>query len=64
MKTTLLLPLFLIPFMTALSSCKEKGPAESTGEKIDNAAEEIKDAVHPKGPAEKAGEKVDRALGN
>lgn len=64
MKVTLFLPLFLLPFMTSLTSCKEKGPAESTGERIDNAAEKIKDAVDPKGPAEKAGEKLDNAIGN
>lgn len=27
------------------SSCKKKGPAEKAGEKIDNATEEVRDAV-------------------
>ncbi len=62
MKQALLLSLCLIPFIAPLTSCERKGPAETTGEKIDNAAEEIKDAVEPKGPVEKAGEKVDDAL--
>jgi len=44
-------------------SCREKGPAEKTGEQIDKAAENIKDAVDPAGPAERAGEKIDRATG-
>lgn len=44
------------------TGCHEKGPAEKAGEKVDETADEMKDAVNPKGPAEKAGEKVDRAL--
>jgi len=63
MKATLLIPLFLIPLMAPLTSCREKGPGEKVGESIDKAAEDVKDAVDPKGPAEKAGEKVDNALG-
>jgi predicted small lipoprotein YifL len=46
----------------ALAACKKKGPAEKTGEKMDEAIENVKDAVDPKGPAEKAGEKVDEVL--
>lgn len=45
-----------------VSGCQEKGPAEKAGEKIDEAAEKIGDALDPKGPAEKAGEKIDDAL--
>lgn len=45
-----------------LTSCEKKGPAERAGEKLDQAAEKVKDAVDPKGPAEKAGEKIDDAL--
>jgi hypothetical protein len=63
MKSTLLLPLCLAPLLATVS-CKEKGPAEKTGESIDNAVENVKDAVDPKGPVEKAGEKVDKALDN
>lgn len=54
----------IVPFLIAVSSCKKKGPAEEAGEKIDEAIENVKDAVDPKGPVEKAGEKVDEALGN
>lgn len=36
---------------------------EKAGEHIDDAVEDVKDAVDPKGPVEKAGEKVDKALG-
>ncbi len=44
--------------------CREKGPVEKAGEKVDEAAEKLKDAVDPKGPAEKLGEKVDKATGH
>jgi outer membrane lipoprotein-sorting protein len=63
MKSSLLLTFCLIPLFVSVSSCKEKGPAEKTGEKVDKALEKVEDAVDPKGPAEKAGEKVDKALG-
>jgi len=42
----------------------QKGPAEKTGAKIDDAAQKLKDKVDPPGPGEKAGRKVDKALGN
>ena len=64
MKFTLLLFLALLPAVTAVSSCREKGPAEKAGENVDKTVDKIKDAVDPKGPAEKAGEKVDKALGH
>ena len=63
MKTRLLIPVLLLPAVTFLASCREKGPAEKIGEQIDKSAEKVKDAVDPKGPVEKAGEKVDKALG-
>lgn len=44
------------------TGCRKDGPAEKTGEAIDDAGESVKDAVTPDGPAEKAGEKVDEAL--
>ncbi|MBK1880874.1 hypothetical protein JIN85_00525 [Luteolibacter pohnpeiensis] len=62
LKTPLLMSLCLMPFVVPLTSCKEKGPAEKAGEKLDNAAEKVGDALDPKGPAEKAGEKIDDAL--
>ena len=43
-------------------ACKEKGPMEKAGESIDNAAEEMKDAVEKDGTAEKIGESIDDAL--
>ncbi len=54
----------LILFLFALSGCYQHGPAATAGEKIDNAAENVKDAVTPAGPAEQAGEKIDKATGN
>ena len=44
------------------AGCERKGPAERAGEKIDNVADKIDDAVDPKGPVEKLGRKVDRAV--
>lgn len=64
MKVTTLIALCLFPVVACVVSCKEKGPAEKAGESIDNAAENVKDAVNPKGPVEKAGEKIDDATGN
>ena len=63
MKLSRLIPLCFFPLVACLASCKEKGPAEKVGEKMDKAVEEVKAAVDPKGPVEKAGEKVDDALG-
>lgn len=63
MKLSTTLALCAIPFVFAVTSCKEKGPAEKAGENMDKAMENVKDAVNPKGPVEKAGEKVDDALG-
>ncbi len=46
--------------------CDSQGPAEKSGEKIDNAVESTKDAageaadkITGQGPAEKAGESID-----
>lgn len=64
MKLTTLMSLCLFPLVVAGVSCKKKGPAEKTGEKIDEAIEKVSDAIDPKGPVEKVGEKVDKALGN
>jgi hypothetical protein len=47
---------------TLLGGCREKGPAEKAGEKVDNAMEKLEDKLDPKGPAEKAGRKIDKAV--
>jgi hypothetical protein len=45
-----------------LTACDQKGPAERTGEKIDQGGQKLRDAVDPpKGPAEQLGRSVDRA---
>jgi hypothetical protein len=44
------------------SGCREKGPAERAGEKVDRTMDKIEDKLDPKGPAEKAGRKLDRAI--
>lgn len=63
MKPSLLASICLLPLVCSIVSCREKGPAEKTGESIDRAVENVKDTIDPKGPVEKAGEKVDQALG-
>lgn len=50
--------------LLVVTGCGKRGPAEKTGEKVDEAVDGVKDALTPDGPAEKAGEKVDDALGN
>ena len=47
---------------TLLGGCREKGPAEKAGEKVDNAMDKVEDKLDPKGPAEKAGRKIDKAV--
>lgn len=64
MKATTLIALCLFPVVASVVSCKEKGPAEKAGEGVDQAIEDVKDAVDPKGPVEKVGEKIDEATGN
>ena len=44
------------------SGCREKGPAERAGEKLDKKMDKLEDTFDPKGPAEKAGRKIDRAV--
>jgi hypothetical protein len=44
------------------SGCREKGPGERAGEKVDRALDKVEDTFDPKGPAEKAGRKLDRAI--
>jgi hypothetical protein len=45
-----------------LSSCEREGPAERTGEKIDESVNKMKEKLDPSGPAEKAGKKIDDAV--
>lgn len=46
----------------AMIGCDPEGPAEKTGEAIDEAADNIDDKIDPKGPVEKAGRALDRAV--
>ncbi len=47
----------------AMTACeRKKGPVEKAGEKIDEAVDNVSDAIDPKGPAEKAGRALDRAV--
>ena len=45
-----------------LAGCREEGPAERLGEKIDKTTDDVKDKLTPDGDAEKAGKKIDRAI--
>lgn len=59
-----LLVLFL-PLALVVTGCDDKkGPAEQTGEKLDDVGQKLKDAIDPPGPLEKAGRSVDKAVGN
>lgn len=62
LRKTLILMAVALPVMGALAACDDKGPAEKAGEKIDNAAQSMKDAIDPPGPAEDAGRKIDKAF--
>ena len=46
------------------AGCREKGPGERAGEKVDRTMDKIEDKLDPKGPVEKAGRKLDRAIDN
>jgi len=66
MKTTVAVMLGAALMMATVgleTGCRKKGPMESAGEKIDDAAQKAKDKIDPPGPAEKAGRKVDKAVG-
>lgn len=45
-----------------LAGCREEGPAERLGEKIDKTADDVKDTLTPDGKGESAGKKIDRAI--
>jgi len=44
LKISLMIPLFALLLMAA-TGCKEKGPMEKAGEKVDKAAEKTGDAI-------------------
>lgn len=49
-------------FTLPLVACND-GPAENAGERLDRAAQNVRDAVDPpSGPVERAGRAIDRAL--
>jgi predicted small lipoprotein YifL len=62
LRKTLISMAIALPILGGLAACDDKGPAEKAGEKIDNAAQSMKDAIDPPGPAEEAGRKLDNAL--
>lgn len=46
----------------ALGGCEREGPMEQTGKKVDEAVENLGEAVKKEGPAERAGKKVDETV--
>ncbi len=61
LRSLCLLVLLIIP----LFSCKEKGAAEKTGERVDEIVDNVKEGEPPlkkKGALEKMGESVDETL--
>jgi hypothetical protein len=63
--TTLALTGLLGSATFAMTACERReGPAEEIGEAIDEARDNVADAIDPKGPVEKTGRKIDRALDN
>lgn len=45
------------------SGCRDDGPGERAGKKVDRAVEKVEDTLDPPhGPAERAGRKIDRAI--
>jgi len=63
MKSKLASAVVLLVLALGLTACEQNGgKAQSAGEKVDNAVEQVKDTVLDKGPAQKAGEKVDKAV--
>ncbi|MBV8097462.1 MAG: hypothetical protein JO110_30305 [Acetobacteraceae bacterium] len=55
--------LILVSLAAAACSDREEGPATKAGQAVDQAGQNVKDAIDP-GPAQKAGRSIDRALGN
>ncbi|MEW4568194.1 hypothetical protein AB1L88_10025 [Tautonia sp. JC769] len=56
--------LTLLASLALCVGCEQQGPAERAGESIDNAADDMQDALDPRGPAEEAGAAVDDTLNN
>jgi len=62
--TKTLFALILTLTITTFGGCATPGPAEKTGEKIDDAVDNVKEGQSPfrkKGAAEKVGEAIDDA---
>lgn len=62
-KSGLLATITLVSLL-AVSACEEQGPAEKTGEKVDNAVENLKDKYdeQTKGPMERTGQAIDESV--
>lgn len=56
MKKSLALVIMAVIVVVALPACREKGPAEKAGEKIDKAVDDVKDKT--KEAADKVEDKV------
>jgi hypothetical protein len=55
-------PLVLLCVLLPLVGCQE-GPAERAGQRVDDAARQVRDTVNPpSGPVEAAGRKIDDVI--
>jgi hypothetical protein len=54
----------LVGVLALVVGCETQGPAEQAGENLDNAANDVGDALDSGGPAEETGEALDNTLGN
>ncbi|MDJ0390175.1 hypothetical protein QMO56_18860 [Roseomonas sp. E05] len=62
MRKLFLATLPVLTLLGPLAACSE-GPAERSGEKIDRAGQNLRDAVDPpSGPGERMGRSIDRTL--
>jgi hypothetical protein len=59
---SLMIGTFFVATTLSVTGCVQKGPAQRAGESIDQAVENMQDAVDPPGPAQKAGRSIDRAI--
>lgn len=64
LRRTIISAALIVPLFGALAACDDepKGPAETMGEKLDDAGQSMKDTIDPPGPAEEAGREIDDAL--
>jgi len=53
--------LALLASLLILNGCERQGPAEEAGARVDEAVQDMRDAVSEPGPAQEAGQAIDEA---